>query len=201
MWWSNLTDYQQVLFVVAVSATMIMVLFIVLMLIGFDNSEFDGIDDIDTDFDIDSVNDEPLSDIVGLKVFTIRGTLAFISIGSWVTMLFVDIVEQTWLATLIGAIAGFIAAYLLAFALRQAMKLESSGNLDYRKAIGKTATVYLRVPKLKSGKGKVNLIIDGRYSEIDAMTDEEEDLNVNQDVKVVEVYNDTILIVKKTIKE
>lgn len=196
MWWDNYTDLQQVLFIVAVTSTVIMIILILLMLIGFDNSDFDGIDDLDVDFDIDSINDEPFSDIAGLKIFTIRGTLAFISMGSWVTILFIDIVDQVWLAGLIGAIAGLIAALLLAYALRQAMKLESSGNIVYQEAVGKHATVYLRIPKDKTGKGKVNLLLGGRYAEIDAMTEDKDDILVNQDVLVVGVYDQTILMVK-----
>lgn len=207
MWWESLTDYQQILFIVAVTATVIMVLFIILMLIGFDNSEFDGVDDLGMDmdvdvdvdvdgFDIDSINDEPLSSIGGLKIFTIRGTLAFLSMGSWVTMLLVDYMHPL-LATLIGAVVGLISAFLLALALKKAMKLESSGNIDYRKAIGKPAMVYLRVPKENNGKGKVNLILEDRFIEVNAITKGDEDLLVNQEVMTIGVYDMTTLIVEK----
>lgn len=201
MWWSNLTDYQQVLFIVAVAATAVMVLFIILMLIGFDNSEFDGIDDfdVDADLDIDSINDEPLSSIAGLKVFTIRGILAFLSMGSWITFIFLDIVD-VWLATLIGILGGYLSAYLLALALKQAMKLENSGNMDYRKAIGKSATVYIRIPKARASKGKVNLLLEGRYAEVDAITDDQEDLKSGMQVYVNGVFDETILVVSKNKK-
>lgn len=201
MWWSNLTDYQQVLFIVAVAATAVMVLFIILMLIGFDNSEFDGIDDfdVDADLDIDSINDEPLSSIAGLKVFTIRGILAFLSMGSWITFIFLDIVD-VWLATLIGILGGYLSAYLLALALKQAMKLENSGNMDYRKAIGKSATVYIRIPKTRASKGKVNLLLEGRYAEVDAITDDQEDLKPGMQVYVNGLFDETILVVSKNKK-
>jgi len=211
MWWNSLTDYQQILFIVAVTATVIMIIFIVLMLIGFDNSEFDGFDgmdgvgdldgidgihDIDIHGDFDPYNTEPLSSIGGLKIFTVRGVLAFLSIGSWMTMLMVDVVTP-WIATIIGIVTGLVAAYLLALALRSAMKLENSGNIDYRKAIGQTATVYLRIPKNRSGKGKINLVVDDRYVEIDAVTDEGEDILYNQETVVTGVVDNNILLVKK----
>ncbi len=205
-WFESLTNYGQVLFVIAFAATLIMIVFIILMLIGFDNSEFDGIDDlsmdvdfdvdVDADFDIDSINDEPLSSIGGLKIFTIRGILAFLSMGSWTTMLFLDILSP-WIATVIGMIVGLISAYLLALALRQAMKLESSGNIDYRKAIGKPAIVYLRVPKQNSGHGKVNLVLEDRFIEVDAITKGDEDILVNQEVTIVGLYDLTTVIVSK----
>ncbi len=216
MWWNGLTDYQQILFIVAVAATSLMVLLILLMLIGFDNSEFDGFDGLDgldgldsigdidgvSDFDgsVDVFNNEPITDIGGLKILTIRGVLAFFSMGSWVTMLMLDYLNP-WISTLIGAVAGFIAAYLLAYALNQALKLENSGNIDYRKAIGSSATVYMRVPKDRSGKGKVNLVLEDRYVELEAITDDEEDILSNKEVKVVGLSDRSTLIVTKASKK
>jgi len=220
MWWDSLSNYSQILFIIAVTATFIMLIFIVLMLIGLDNSGIDGIDgldgmdgldgidgmdgldgidgvhDIDMGGHIDVLNHEPISGIASLKIFTIRGVLAFFSIGSWVTMLLVDTMND-YLATAIGAVAGFLAAFLLAIALKQAMKLESSGNISYANAIGKTATVYLRVPKEKSGKGKINLVLQDRFVEVSAVTEEVEDLKVNQEVEVVGVIDETTVLVKK----
>ena len=206
MWWDSLTDYQQVLFYIAVAATVVMVIFIILMFMGFDHTQFDGFDGgidgmDDLDFDvhadgIDHFNDEPLSSVGGLKIFTIRGTLAFLSVGSWVTMLFFDYMHPIF-ATLIGAFAGFIAAVLLSYALKQTMILESSVNNYYNNAVGKTATVYMRIPKNNSGKGKINLVIDDRYVEVDAVTHDQEDILPNQSVTILDVTDGTSLIVKK----
>lgn len=192
MWWESLNSFQQIMFVLAVSASAVMLIFILLMVIGFDNSDFDGVDGIDG---IDTINDEPLSSIGGLRFLSVRTVLAFISIGGWAAFIFADIVE-IWLASLIATVIGLIAAYLVALAFKAIYRLESSGNLNYMNSIGKIGTVYMRIPKSKSGKGKVTLIIQERLVEADAVTEEDHDLMPKTEVEVIAVVDTTILVVK-----
>lgn len=194
--WGNMTAFQQTFFVIAIVATVVMIVLIILMFIGMDEIDsFEGVDDMD--FDIDSINDEPISGIGGLKILSIRGVLAFLSIGGWTTYLLSDAIPE-WAAALIGAVAGLIAAFLLAYALKQAMKLESSGNLDYQSAIGKPAMIYIRVPAERKGRGKVILNQQGKMVEVDALTDEKEDLVRNTKVVVAALEDESTLLVKKT---
>lgn len=193
MWWESLSSFQQIMFVLAVSASAVMLIFILLMVIGFDNSDFDGVDGVD--LHIDTINDEPLSSIGGLRILSVRGVLAFISIGGWAAFIFADLVP-IWAASLIAIAFGLIAAYLVALAFKAIFKLESSGNLDYANSIGKVGTVYMRIPKEKSGKGKVTLIIQERLIEADAVTDENHDLMPKTEVEVIGVIDTTILVVK-----
>lgn len=193
MWWESLSVFQQVMFVIAVSSTAVMLIFLVLMLIGIDGTDFDGVDA--PDLDIDLLNDEPLSGIGGLRILTLRGILAFLSIGAWSAYLLVDVMRPIF-ASFIGIVLGLIAAYLQALAYRAMMKLESSGNIDYKNAIGKTGTVYMRVPKKNSGKGKITLVIQERYAEIDAVTEEEEDILPKTSIVVIGLLDPTTLIIK-----
>lgn len=207
-WWTDLGNIQQYAFVIAMTATIIMVVFIILMLVGMDGAEsFDGdIDldfDVDVDFDIDDLdapvdvyNSESLASVSGLKILTVRGVLAFLSIGGW-TVYGIGESLQLWLTLLIGLLAGSLAAYLLAFAMKQAMKLEGNGNLNYRTAIGKNAVVYIRVPKELNGKGKVMLTHQGKMVEVDAVTKESMDLTSKTEVKIVDLHDTTTLVVKK----
>ena len=145
--------------------------------------------------DIDFLNDEPLTGIGGLKILTIRGILAFISMGAWTAYLLVNWMHPLW-ASAIGIVVGTISAYLLALAFKATYKLESSGNLDYLNAIGQLGTVYIRVPKSKSGKGKITLTIQERYIEVDAMTEFDQDILPKSIVEVVGIEDTTTLIVK-----
>lgn len=195
MWWQSLSSYQQVMFIIAVSATAVMVVFLILMLIGMDNTDFDGVTDGLED-GLDLLNDEPLTGIAGLKILTVRGVLVFLSIGAWTAFLFENFLSFFW-ASLFGVILGLIAMYLQALAFRAMMKLESIGNMNYENAIGKTGTVYIRIPKEKSGKGKINVVIQETYAEVDAMTESNEDLMPKTVVEVVGLENPTTVIVKK----
>lgn len=192
MWWEQLSSFQQGMFIIAVSASFVMLIFLVLMLIGIEGSDFDGIDDVS---DVDVINDEPLSGIGGLKILTIRGILAFISMGAWTAYILVNWMHPL-IASAIGIVVGAISAYLLALAFRATYKLESSGNLDYTNAIGQIGTVYIRVPKSKIGKGKITLTIQERYIEVDAMTEWDQDLMPKTIVEVIGIEDTTTLIVK-----
>lgn len=193
MWWTDLTDFQQIIFIVAGSSTLILLILLILLLIGIGDESFDG---GDTDgFDFDPYNDEPLSSFSGLKILSLRGLLTFLSIGGWVAFIIEPNNGVTW-ALIIGALSGTIAAIILALAFKMSLRLESSGNIEYRNAVGKTAKVYLRIPKDKSGIGKVNLILQERFVEIDAMTDELNDLNRNEMVVVVGLEDERTLLVR-----
>ena len=202
MWWDSLTDLQQMSFVIAIIATFLMVVLIVLMLLGMDSAEgFDGdvVMDIDIDGDIDGVdafNADSLLSIGGLKILTLRGALAFMSVGGWMTYALAGIMNN-WLALLIGIVSGSISAVLFAIAMRAIYRLESSGNLDYRSAIGKTASVYIRIPKQNDGKGKIMMNHQGRLVEIDAVTKEQVDILPKQEVVITGLLNTTTVVVKK----
>jgi hypothetical protein len=195
MWWESLTLFQQVMFVIAVGTTGVLIVFLVLMIVGMDEgATYDGVDS--GDFDVDVFNDEPLSAFSGLRILTIRGILTFLSIGGWVSYLLSSVLPPIF-ASLIGAIIGLIAAYLLALAFRASLKLESSGNIDYRNAIGKSAAVYIRIPKKNSGRGQVSMNVQGKLMEIDAVTEDEDDLIRNTEVVVVSLLDETTLVVKR----
>jgi len=195
MWWDSLASFQQYMFIIAISSTIVMVIFMILMIIGIDDADFDGGDGFE---DFSGLNDEPLSGIAGLRIFTIRGVLVFLSIGAWTSYLFYGVVIN-WLAIIFGVVAGTFAAYLQALAFRSMMKLESSGNMNYELAVGKTGTVYIRIPKQRMGKGKINLVLQERFIEVDAVTLESEDLLTKTAVEVVGLENATTLIVKRKV--
>lgn len=197
-WWESLSTFQQIMFAIAVPATLILFIFLILMIIGIDGSDaFAGDLDVDLDIsDIDSINAEPITDISGLRILTIRGALTFLSIGAWMAYI-LDNYLQSWLAGLIGIISGAVAAFLVALAFKASLRLENEGNIDYRNSIGKTGVAYLRIPAKRAGKGKVNVVVQGRYVEIDAITDEEEVISTGSNIVVVDVLNDTTVIVKQ----
>lgn len=212
LWWETYTNFQQSVFIIAVAATAIMVVFLVLMLLGVHGDNFDGdagVGDGHIDFshsgsvaeDVsglhdDVFNDDPISAFSGLRLITLRGVLAFFSVGGWVTLLLSQSTQVYW-AILFGALAGLVAMWLLAFAIKQMMRLEYQGNIRYENALGKVGTVYLRVPKEMSGRGKVNVVVQERYVEVDAMTKDTEDIPVGSPIKVLGMEGPEILLVTR----
>jgi hypothetical protein len=66
-------------------------------------------------------------------------------------------------------------------------KLQSRGNLDIEHgAVGHVGTVYLRVPGMRKGQGKVTLVLQGRTVEVPATTSGAE-IPTGAEVRVVSV--------------
>ena len=80
------------------------------------------------------------------------------------------------------------------FIKKQTKKLEHNGAFRIEDSLGKSVDVYLRIPAGKSGKGKVQVSLNGSVQEISAMT-EGESIASGQKVKVVSVVDRSTVLV------
>jgi hypothetical protein len=92
--------------------------------------------------------------------------------------------------------AGIASMFVVAWVMRGLSRLQASGTVDVRNAIGSTGTVYLRVPGRGAGRGKVTLDIQGRSMEFPAMTDGDT-LETGTQVTVQSVEGDDLLKVAR----
>ncbi len=213
-WWNSLGLVTQIFYCIAVPSTLVLLIQTVLMFIGMgdDGAEDIGIDDavgghdvdIEADVDGDGVfeNDSvfdgnDVAGLEGLRVFTVRGIIAFFVVFGWVGIVMNGAGAQLFLTIPVAAACGFAMMVLIAFMLRAVMKLRSDGNADNRNAIGTAGKVHLTVPPARSGEGKVHIMLQGSYVERSAVTDSEEALPTGSEVVVVGVSGQTDLIVKK----
>lgn len=65
------------------------------------------------------------------------------------------------------------------------------------KIVGKTATVYVSIPPKRSGARQSHHDGAGRFTEFDAVSDEEERIPVDETVEVVEVVGDCLIVKRK----
>jgi hypothetical protein len=101
-----------------------------------------------------------------------------------------------WLRVSIAAEAGIVAMVVVAFLMRGLAKLSVSGTIDLRNAVGRSGSVYLRIPGAGTGAGKVTVEVQGRSVELDAVTDGGE-IPTGARVEVVEVVgNETLKVVR-----
>ena len=92
-------------------------------------------------------------------------------------------------------LAGIAAMVLLSIIFKSLMKLQSSGNIVLSKAVGMPAQVYLKVPGKGKGAGKVTVLIQERFREYDAITDDEEDIPSGSQVRITGIVSgDTLKI-------
>lgn len=190
--WNSLVVGQQVLFCVAVPATLLLVIMIITMLIGMGGGDADLDGDVDADgLDVDAAD-------AGLSLFSSRGIIAMLSIMGWSGFVLLDpSIGLHWaIGTFISLVLGFITLFLVALAMRGISKLQSSGNLDISRAIGKVAQVYLTIPANGASAGKVNITIQERLSEISAITTADKPIATGSYVRVVSVSEGGVLVVE-----
>ena len=155
----------------------------------------------DGDIDIPNGTDIPqhsYSSILpfGLKLISLRSILAFLAIGCWMCYTFAFFVD--WYFAIIIAVAfGFAASCGMAGALVGMEKLQSSGNINPNNAAGKIGTVYLTVPPSRSGKGKINVLVQERYAEYEAITDSDEAIPTGAEIKIKAHIGGNVLLVER----
>lgn len=199
IWWNDLKLVGQIMACFAIPMSVVMILQLVLMIIGVGSGG-----DIDTEMD-DGVIDSnaetspPDSNSYGktgiFKIFTIRGIVAFFALGGWAGLAALAAGASNFLAIQISLFAGVCALLLAAYVIRLALRMQTSGNLNLGNAVSQIADVYIRIPSGRAEKGKVTLLLQERFVELEAVTDHETDLLPESKVKVVAVENNNCLVV------
>lgn len=208
--------FQQVMALFALPATAVLIIQTIMLLFGFGHdggadAPDGGIDLTDSDVmtgDADfsgSVSDTAgdgdtwLSEgdvdfDSGLRLLTVRGMVAFFAVGGWVGIAAIDLGAKVWLASLAAVAAGLVALWLVAVIFKALMRLQSSGNVDLKNAVGVIGEVYLRIPPEMQGQGKVSVQIQERLIEAAAMTMSSVELKSGSSVRVVAVRGDRLLV-------
>ena len=189
-WFIELSAAEKTYFIIAVVASIFLIIQIILMLFSLGGGDIDmdgGFDSPDTIDDADG----------GLSFFTVKGLTAFFALGGWCGFAAQTALgDNIWAPILIALATGAVALLGVGFAMRGLAKLQCSGNLVKKNLIGTVATVYVSIPEKRSGRGKITLTAQGSFMEIDAMTDENEHIPVDSTVEIVE-YSDDFAVVKK----
>lgn len=187
-WFLNLSVAEKIYFIIAIVASILLVIQIVIMLFSLGGGDFDMDDVFDGDADTDS----------GLSFFTVKGMTAFFALGGWCGFAAqTGLPGNIWAPILIAVATGAVALFGVGFAMRGVAKLQCSGNIVKKQLVGATATVYVSIPGQRSGRGKITCTAQGQYMEIDAMTDGER-IPVDSLVEIREYNEDFAVVAKKT---
>ena len=157
--------------------------------------DFDG-DDAGNAVDVNDSNDAHGYD-GGLRLFTVRGLVAFLSVMGWVGVICCSSGMHYALAAVIAFVSGIAAMLLLALIMKWLLSLQADGTENIKDALGVSGTVYLRIPHSRSGSGKVNAVIRGKLSEKNAVTDEDTDIEYGEEILVIGISGEETLIVKR----
>jgi hypothetical protein len=93
--------------------------------------------------------------------------------------------------------AGFAAMYGMYWLMLQISRLASSGNERIVNAVGRHATVYVPIPAGGRGAGKVQLSMQNRIVEFQAVSQEADVLRTGETVEVIEVSGSDLVRVRR----
>jgi len=214
-WWNDLSFLGQVFAFFAIPMTVVMMLQFILLIIGIGfDSDIDGGAEVDSGIDLDygADNDATLGEVCSytdksgkeveskssppiLRIFTIRGIVAFFALGGWAGLAALSAEVHWFWAIQIALFSGVAALLLASIVIRLALRMQTSGNLNIYNAIEQQAEVYIRIPPARSERGKVTMLLQERFVELDAMTDNSEELLPGTTVNVLALAGDDCLLV------
>ena len=181
----GMSTLQQSFWWVAIIASFIFLVQLIFTIIGTDFT--DGLH-ADFDGDLDAVHGP-------FQLFSFRNLINFLMGFGWTGVAFYHSFENQMFLVILSAIVGCLFVVIFFIVIKQIMKLTEDNTFNIDKLIGKTAEVYLRIPEQKSGKGKVQVSLNGSNHELLAVTETEEIPSGNL-VKIIRI-EEKILIVEK----
>ena len=186
-----------VYFICAVAGCSLVGIQVILQVFGFlghvdvDHGHVDADAHVDVDCDHDLGTEGHGNLFFG--ILSLKALTAFVGIFGLVGM----IVEEANLSfpSRIGIAigAGVVGMFAIARLMLMLVRLQASGTIDYRNAIGQQGSVYLRIPKAGEGRGKVTVTVQGRSKEFAAVSDGPE-ITTGKAVKVVSVEGSTLRV-------
>lgn len=182
---SSLDTPLRIFWVIAIAASAVFLIQAVITFAGVGaDSDFCTVDDVDS------------GDAGYGGLFSFRNLINFLLGYGWSGVILYDHIQSRfWLyfvCILIGLL--FILAFVLMF--KAMLGLAHDGSFYLESAIGKAADVYLRIPAARSGRGKVQVSVNGSVHEIDAVTDDADEVPTGGKVQITDVIGDDCFLVK-----
>lgn len=186
--WSTIEIFEQIFWILAVPATLIFLVLLVLTIFGGDT-------DIDVDTDVDG--DIADGDSIPFQFISLKNIVAFFAVFGWSGIGFIHSGLASWLVVLLALLCGLLMMFMMASLFYLMSRLAESGTFKMKNAIGKLGEVYLVIPAKRGGMGKVQLTVQGSLRTLDAITDDLEKIPTSSIIEVLDVIDDQILLVKK----
>lgn len=216
-WWNNLQLVEQILYCIAVPASLILIIQTVMMLLGLGEggeginpSDTSGLDLPDGDFDLSADVDISAdgadlsnhdisnpSDIADFRLLSVQSVIAFLCIFGWSGITAIANGMPEWAALVLAAVLGFAAMLLVAKIIQWSSKLAQNGTFNMKNLLGESGTVYIPIPPKGKGSGKINISCGERFLEFDAVSEEAEALGTGVPVRVVDIISGSVLVVEK----
>lgn len=188
---SQLSTIEKIYWLTAIISS---VFFLIQIISVFVLGDFDSESSGDVDMDIDTDGGMPF------QFFTFRNLVAFLTIFGWTGLGSIANENEVGTTILISSISGLLMMLIMSTLFYFISRMTDSGTMKTKNAIGKTGTVYIPVEAKRNNMGKVQVKIQSSLRELDAITDDEEDLKTGNVVYINDVLDGNILLISKSKK-
>lgn len=182
-WWSGLSLMLKIYWALALPFTIIFVLQVILSFFGGDT--MDDVPDAEVSADHG----------VGFQFFTLKNFIGFFTIFGWAGIAMIESGASNGSSLFVATLAGTLMMFMMAGMFYLLMKAQHDGTMKIEKAVGQTGEVYLTIQSKRGGLGKVQVKVMGALRTLDALTDDDTDIQTGKIVRVSNVVNDNILLV------
>ena len=193
-WYTQLEPTQRAYWTIALLATLVFLIQMVLTLMGIGDTDGDAGGDID--FGDADANGETMDTGGAIQLFTIRNAVNFLLGVGWGGVCFYSSIHQPTLLAIVAIICGCLLVGAFLLMMRSMMRLESNGAFRIEECVGQTCEVYPRMPGQRSGQGKGQVSFRGSVQELDAVTDGEP-LASGTKVRITQLIGGKLLLVER----
>lgn len=185
-WWDALDGAMKFFYTIAFTSSAILVIQTALMLFGFDHDTDGGLGGGDLD-------DAGHGDV---SILSVRTITAFLVGLGWMGAILRDLGWSLIIVLPVALVVGVILMMCVFWFMRFLHSMRESGNMDYAYAIGETGSVYLPIAPNKEKPGKIEVLVQGRLTVVDAFTMAEKRIENRVKVRVLDVIGENALLVE-----
>jgi membrane protein implicated in regulation of membrane protease activity len=181
-WFNSLEPMLKIYWGIALVASLIFVMQVIISLAGgdFDNMDFDA------DGDSHGVS----------GFFSGRNLVNFLLGAGWAGVALYGTISSKALLTFVAVVVGVVFVLMFFAMIKALLKLQKDNTFRIEETLNKVASVYLTIPENKSRNGKIQISVRGSTHEIDALT-EGERIPTGENVRVVEALGNYLVLVEK----
>lgn len=194
-WWATISGFEKIFWFIAVPFSVLTLIQLILQLIGM--VDFDVNTDLDGHVDAGHLGGHHSFSASG--IFSVRTLIIFLTVFGWMGIACSRAGIPKFFTVLLALMVGLLAMVLVAWIFYSLYKLSESGTMNLENTIGLSGSVYLTIPAKRSGKGKVQLVVQGATQEIDAITYDQEDYKTGMNVTVIEKIDDNTVLVTRAL--
>lgn len=205
----ELSTLEQVFAGMAAIASLLFLIQLIMMLVSGSHTDIDAHADLDVggldaDVDMHVDVDGPGTDVdavhadsdVAFQVVSVQGTVAFFMLLGWVGLAASRAADLGPAMSIgIGVVAGLLANLVFAKMFQAFKRMQSSGTMNLKNAVGQEGEIYLNVGE--DAPGKVRVAVQEHLKVFDAMSDDGSEIPTGTRVVVVRVVKGNTMVVKR----